>query len=226
MFSDSTHRAALMHWSVSPVHLCFLDDLVSDTKTCTHQCMPILLSNWNIFFLSSVFFCKWRRLNCKRWHQTLVLPTHCCLEVLEVIFQCLIKPLIMQQPHHHKHTLDGKQTCCIFVSKHLETDNVVYVLVILRQRKVTMRPVWRYNVGDLFLLDQTCFKKRNCESFYCLKQTATAPKNINEPSKNLWFWEFVCSGVKNKAVYDWSSTPGAKLRTLSSNSIQFYSYCR
>lgn len=45
MFSDSTHRAALMHWSVSPVHLCFLDDLVSDTKTCTRQCMPILLSN-------------------------------------------------------------------------------------------------------------------------------------------------------------------------------------
>lgn len=33
------------------------------------------------------------------------------------------------------------------------------------------------------LLDQTCFKKRNCESFYCLKQTATAPKKYKRTIK-------------------------------------------
>lgn len=121
----------------------------------------------------------------------------------------------------------------------MESRRAVFLLVSIWKLTTLCMSLWslgRENLlwdlyGDItsvtfLLLDQTCFKKRNCESFYCLKQTATAPKNINEPSKNLWFWEFVCSGVKNKAVYNWSSTPGAKLRTLFSNSIQFYSYCR
>lgn len=53
------------------------------------------------------------------------------------------------------HRMESRRT--VFVSKHLETDNVMYVLVILRQRKLTMRPVWRYNVGDLFVARPNVF---------------------------------------------------------------------
>lgn len=54
-----------------------------------------------------------------------------------------------------KHWMKNRRT--VFVSKHLETDNVMYVLVILRQKNLTIRPVWRYNVGNLFVARPNVF---------------------------------------------------------------------
>lgn len=66
--------------------------------------------------------------------------------------QMLEKRLMMQSvpPPNEKHWMKNK--CTVFVSEHLETDNVLYVFVILRQKNLTtIRPVWRYNVGNLFV---------------------------------------------------------------------------
>lgn len=71
------------------------DQLVSLCRNCTHECMSICCckseTKWWFFFSPFIYLFsnKWERPNCETWQQTLALPTHRCLEVLEVIFRCL-----------------------------------------------------------------------------------------------------------------------------------------
>lgn len=151
------------------------------TKQGTHECMSICCQIWSIL----VIYKKKRFKFVKRWQQKLDLPTlHWCprgqFPMFEEDFECNCP---------HQNTGWKMDTLYLLVSICRNWQRYVCPCDPLGRRR--RKNDWLYNLYEditsvtFLLLDQTCFK-RELWTFYCLKQIATVPKDINGPLKKLW----------------------------------------
>lgn len=143
----------LHSWTISPTNAWVFVVSKSETKW------------WLIIFFH--FYMT----NCK-WQQTLVLPTHCCLEVL---FGC--SAVWTHNATVPIKALDEDQTYCF--CKWASGNWQRYVgpcdpWAVKPDYETCVEVL--YNVSNFFVARPNVFWKENCETFYCLKQIATVPK--------------------------------------------------